>query len=80
MEKTTLPPRAEVPVEETWSLASIFTSQEAWEKGKEQVLAEIPALAAYKGKLAEGPKTLGDFFEAYEKTLRLALRVQLLCV
>ena len=77
MEKTTLPPRAEVPVEETWSLASIFTSQEAWEKGKEQVLAEIPALAAYKGKLAEGPKTLGDFFEAYEKTLRLALRVML---
>ncbi len=77
MEKTTLPPRADVPVEETWSMDSIFTSQEAWEKGKEQVLAEIPALATYKGRLAEGPKVLGDFFEAYEKTLRLALRVML---
>lgn len=77
MEKTTLPPRADVPVEETWRMDSVFASQEAWGKGKEQVLAEIPALAAYKGRLAEGPKVLGDFFEAYEKTLRLALRVML---
>lgn len=77
MEKTTLPPRADVPVEETWSLESIFTSQEAWEQGKIQVLAEVPLLAAYKGRLSEGPKTLGDYFEAYEKTLRLALRVML---
>lgn len=77
MEKTTLPPRSEVPVEETWSLASIFTDVSAWEKGKEQVLADIPLLAAYKGRLAESPKVLGEFFEAYEKTIRLALRVML---
>ena len=77
MEKTTLPPRSEVPVEETWNLESIFPDVDAWEKGREQVLAEIPALAAFKGKLAEGPQTLGDFFEVYEKTLRLALRVML---
>ena len=65
MEKTTLPLRSEVPVEETWSLASIFTDVSAWEKGKEQVLAEIPLLAAYKSRLGESPKGLGEFFEAY---------------
>jgi oligoendopeptidase F len=77
MEKTTLPPRAEVLLEETWSLASIFDSLEAWKKGKEEVLADIPKVAAYKGRLSEGPKTLSDFFKVYEKTLRLALRVML---
>jgi oligoendopeptidase F len=77
MEKTTLPPRSDVPIEETWNLESIFPDIEAWEKGREQVLAEIPTLAAYKGNLSEGPKTLGDFFEAYEQTVRLALRVML---
>jgi oligoendopeptidase F len=77
MEKTTLPPRSEVPVEETWSLESIFPDVTAWEKGREQVLAEIPAIAAFKGRLAEGPQTLGDFIESYEKTVRLALRVML---
>ena len=77
MNKTTLPARSEVPVEETWSLASIFSSQEAWEEGKVKVLTDIPQLAAFKGKLSEGPKTLGNFFEAYETTLRLALRVML---
>ena len=77
MEKTTLPPRSEVPVEETWSLASIFADIKAWEKGKEQVLAEIPLLAAYKGRLSESPTVLGEFFQTYEKTLRLALRVML---
>ncbi len=77
MEKTTLPPRSEVPVEETWNLESIFPDVEAWEKGREQVLAEIPGIAAYKGKLGDGPQTLGDFIEAYEHILRLALRVML---
>ncbi|QRN84530.1 oligoendopeptidase F (plasmid) [Chloroflexota bacterium] len=77
MEKKTLPPRSDVPVEETWSLTSIFTDIDAWEVGKEQVLAEIPLLAAYKGRLAESPAVLGEFFDAYETALRLALRVML---
>ncbi len=75
MEKQTLPPRSDIPVEETWNLENIFTSVTAWEEAKDDVLSDIPSLAAYKGKLSEAPKTLGDFLEKYEKTLRLAAKV-----
>ncbi len=75
MPKTTLPPRTEVPVEETWNLENIFPSVDAWESAKEDVLAMVPSLAEYKGRLSESPETLGDFFQAYEKAIRLAAKV-----
>ncbi len=75
MEKKTLPPRNEVPFEETWNLENIFKNVEEWETAKDEVLLAVPELAKYKGKLAEGPEVLGDFFELYEKTLRQAAKV-----
>jgi oligoendopeptidase F len=29
---TTVPPRAEVPVEETWALETVFATDDAWEE------------------------------------------------
>ena len=75
MEKKTLPPRNEVPFEETWDLENIFKNVEEWETAKDEVLLAVPELAKYNGKLAEGPEVLGDFFELYEKTLRQAAKV-----
>jgi len=75
MKKTTLPPRNEVPSEETWNLENIFKNIEEWETAKDEVLSAVPELAKYKGKLAEGPEVFGDFFELYEKTLRQASKV-----
>ncbi len=75
MEKKTLPPRNEVPFEETWNLENIFKNVEEWETAKDEVLLAVPELAKYNGKLAEGPEVLGDFFELYEKTLRQAAKV-----
>jgi oligoendopeptidase F len=75
MEKTTLPPRNAVPLEETWNLENIFKHIEEWETAKDDVLSAVPKLAKYKGRLSEGPKILGDFFELYEKTLRQASKV-----
>jgi len=75
MEKTTLPRRNEVPLEETWNLENIFKNIEEWETTKGEVLSAVPELAKYKGKLAEGPEVLGDFLELYEKTLRQASKV-----
>jgi oligoendopeptidase F len=77
MEKKNLPPRAEVPIHETWNLENVFPDVHAWEHAKDEVLEDIPGLAEYKGKLSQGPQTLGDFFERYEKTMRLALRVMI---
>ncbi len=75
MEKTTLPRRNEVPLEETWNLENIFKNIEEWKTTKDEVLSAVPELAKYKGKLAESPEVLGDFLELYEKTLRQASKV-----
>ncbi len=77
MEKTTLPPRSDVPVEETWNLENIFESVEDWEKAKDEVLSALPSLENYNGKLSQSPKVLGDFYELYEMTLRKASKVML---
>jgi oligoendopeptidase F len=75
MNKTVLPPRSEVPVEETWNLENIFQSEAEWESTKDAVISALPSLAKFKGKLSDGPEVLADFFELYEKTLRSAAKV-----
>ncbi len=75
MHKKTLPPRSEVPIHETWNLENIFPDVESWQNAKEEVIQQVPVLGEYKGKLVQNPQTLGDFFESYEQTYRLALRV-----
>lgn len=77
MEKTILPPRSDVPLEETWNLEYIFDSAEDWENSKEEVLSVLPSLEEFQGKLSQGPEALGDFLELYEKTLRRASKVML---
>jgi oligoendopeptidase F len=75
MEKKTLPLRSEVPLYETWNLENVFLDVHAWEKAKDEVLAQIPDLMDYKGKLSHGPEVLANFLEHYEKTTRLASKV-----
>ena len=65
MEKTVLPSRSEIPVEETWNLESIFPNVEAWEEAKTEVLSKLPMLSEFKEKLGENPAALGDFFENF---------------
>ncbi|MEA3328010.1 MAG: oligoendopeptidase F [Chloroflexota bacterium] len=75
MEKKTLPPRSDVPIYEMWDLDSIFSDFDAWKMAKNEVNFNITPLTEYKGKISDGPKTLGDFLSLYEKTLRKALLV-----
>jgi len=75
MEKSILPNRNEVPLEETWNLENIFKTVDAWEFAKDEILSAVPDLAKYKGRLSEDPEVLGDFFSLYENTFRKASRV-----
>ncbi|GAB4578303.1 MAG: oligoendopeptidase F [Anaerolineales bacterium] len=76
MSKTkTLPLRSEVPVEQTWDLESIFSTQEEWESAFQEVGKQLPNLSAFKGRLAESPQTLANYFETSEKVARLAMKV-----
>ncbi len=54
--------RSEVPVENTWNLADIFESDDAWLSEYES-LKEIPVkLSAFEGKLSESASTLLEYF------------------
>jgi oligoendopeptidase F len=63
----TLPPRISVPTEQTWDLASIYPSVEAWEADLRAFEAEQPAILALRGRLAETSATLLAWFELAER-------------
>lgn len=50
--------RSEVPVEMTWNLKDIFTSDSDWEGELKAVQADIPSLSQYKGKFTQGPDVI----------------------
>jgi oligoendopeptidase F len=71
----TLPPRHEVPIEETWNLESIFPSVDAWEAAYKDVRRQLPQLKAFKGQLAQGPETLLACLDTWQTVMRLVERV-----
>ena len=64
---TTLPPRSEIPLRETWALESIFATPADWEAGCHSLDALLPALSAYQGRLAESPPVLLAAIEKLEE-------------
>src|SRR5919112_1374406 len=77
---TAVPPRAEVPIEETWALESVFVTDEAWEEAFNSSDERLRAVEAFRGRIAEGPATLlaalraaDDLTEAISKVLVYAL-------
>jgi oligoendopeptidase F len=58
--------RAEVPVEQTWNLADLFPTTEAWELELAGVEAAIAGVTQYKGRLGEGAGTTLACLNAYE--------------
>src|SRR5690554_423845 len=67
--------RSEVPVEQTWDVAHIFSDQDAWTAAYDEVEKEIPTVTAYKGRLGEGPKTFLDCLESFESLMLKFMRV-----
>lgn len=60
---TYLPLRNEVPVEQTWDLASVYATPADWEAACAELTAQLPQLAAFRGRLSEGPAVLLPFLE-----------------
>ncbi len=67
MSQKSLPHRSEVPTEETWNLESIFATSEKWQENFENVLALLPEIEKYQGKLSENPQTLLEGIQVFEK-------------
>ena len=77
---TAVPPRAEVPVEETWALETVFATDDAWEEAFKDSGERLRAVEAFRGRIAEGAATLlaalraaDDLTEAVWKVLVYAL-------
>jgi len=60
---TSLPLRQEVPVEHTWDLTAIYATDADWEAALEAVTARLPEVAAFRGRLAQGPAVVADCLE-----------------
>ena len=77
---TAVPPRAEVPVEQTWALETVFATDSAWEEAFASSGERLRAVEAFRGRVADGPATLlaalraaDDLTEAVWKVLVFAL-------
>ena len=55
----TLPKRSEVPVEQTWNLADIFPTKEAWEAELKEVVSLVGSVTKFKGRLGKAQKLFG---------------------
>ena len=70
-----LPKREEVAVELTWKLEDIFPDNEAWEKERQDALAQSDVLKAYEGRLAESAAVLLEALKLYESLMLTMTRV-----
>lgn len=60
-----IPPRNKIDKKYTWNKESVYPSDAAWEKEVEQIVADIPTVKQYQGKLAESAATLLAALEAF---------------
>ena len=50
-----------------WNLADIYPDVGAWRAAKEKVVAQIPSIAQFAGKLGTSPQVLADALEAMSR-------------
>lgn len=55
-----VPSRAEVPLEHTWDLSSLFADDEAWERAFSQWQAQFAEYDRFRGQLGRDASTLAD--------------------
>ncbi len=55
-----LPRRSDVPLEQTWDIASVYQSDDVWEAAYETANAALPELTQFQGRLGESAATLLD--------------------
>jgi oligoendopeptidase F len=50
--------RSQVPLADTWNLADLYPTDEAWSSAKTQVVSQFDQILRYKGKLSSSPAEL----------------------
>jgi oligoendopeptidase F len=76
MSDATLPPRAEVPAEQTWDLASVYPSDDAWEDAAREALAAVPTLTRWQRQLGASPDALLEALRARDRWTTVGWRLR----
>lgn len=63
----TVPPRNKINKKFTWNAESVFKSDREWEKEVNSILADLPAVKTYEGRLGENAEVLLEALHAAEK-------------
>jgi oligoendopeptidase F len=61
MTTTTVPSRAQIPVEHTWNLASIYPTPADWEAKLAEIKEQLAVTRQFQGTLGESPDVLADW-------------------
>jgi len=75
MSQSTIPTRAEIPVEHTWDTASIFATEAVWEAACEAIAAQLPTVKEFEGHLGDSPARLADWLDFYQTVTHATQRV-----
>lgn len=71
----TRPPRASIPVEQTWDLEGLYPDQAAWEMDLAHVDALLAELAPFRGRLGEGPDVLLACLRLHDRLTQVARHI-----
>src|SRR5215469_8220989 len=72
---TTLRARSEIPLEDTWDVASVFPSDADWAAELARVQDLLPEVESFRGRLGQGPEVLTEFLAASESVARALDRI-----
>ena len=61
MSTFTVPARAEIPVEHTWDLASIYPTPADWEARLAELKGRLREVRSYEGHLSDSADALADW-------------------
>ena len=70
-----VPERSEIALKDTWDASSVFANDADWEAALGTVTARVDELAAFRGRLAEGPAVLADYLALAEELMRITGKV-----
>lgn len=73
----TLPLRAEVPADETWDLASVYPSDDAWTQAAADFERQIPTVERFRGQLGQSAETLAEALRERDRLRADAYRLYL---
>ncbi|MDD2490326.1 MAG: oligoendopeptidase F [Bacilli bacterium] len=67
--------RVEIPVEQTWDMASVFPDLDAWEQAFSELSTRLGEVVAYRGRLSESADTLYQAIKNREDIIDGLMRV-----